>query len=223
MTAALLLLIGIAAWVAGTRYERLRTEQLVSQLADAQENATRLRAQLRDRDAQLQKLNNSLRTAGTETAAAEMEAMRRQILRLQAELNEIQSVSERDRQELAEKQQLISAFSSAGARLIALRGQEAATDSVAYALLLESQKLVVIASHLAKAPAGRDYQLWVLRKEAPPVVSGGVFSPDDDGRVMFLFADGPLISHISALNVTLEPVGGSDAPTGPKVYTSVEE
>src|SRR3954453_19583969 len=69
MSAALLLLVGIAAWVAGTRYERLRTQQLVSQLANAQESVVRLRAQLRERDAHIQELNNWLSTSGSESVA----------------------------------------------------------------------------------------------------------------------------------------------------------
>jgi hypothetical protein len=222
ISAALLLLVGIAAWVAGTRYERLRTQQLVSQLANAQENVVRLRMQLRERDARIQESNNSPRTSGSESVAVETERMRRQILRLQAELNAVQNVSNRDREELADKQQLVNALSGAGAHLIALRGQETALPSVAYAIVIENQKLLLIASKLPKAPAGHDYQLWVLRKEEPATVSGGVFSPDDDGRVMFQLTESQLVSHFAALSVTLEPVGGSDAPAGPKIYSSVE-
>lgn len=63
---------------------------------------------------------------------------------------------------------------------------------------------------LGQVPAGSTYQLWAISGETPR--DAGVFAPDDDGAV-----EVPVdITDIDAdaWAVTVEPAGGSSAPTG---------
>jgi len=49
------------------------------------------------------------------------------------------------------------------------------------------------------------------------MISGGVFAAGDDNRSVLAFDDPSFISHISLIEVTDEPRGGSSQPTGAKL------
>jgi anti-sigma-K factor RskA len=74
---------------------------------------------------------------------------------------------------------------------------------------------VVTALALPPAPAGKTYQLWAIRKGKPPM-SMGTFDASPGGRTTTTLAvaqeitDGGLIDDCA---LTLEPLGGSPAPT----------
>ena len=54
------------------------------------------------------------------------------------------------------------------------------------------------------------YQLWLIGDEGPK--SAGVFQPDSDGGALVLL-DGDVRPGL-VLGLTIEPAGGSIAPTG---------
>ncbi len=75
----------------------------------------------------------------------------------------------------------------------------------------DSERAYVVIDGLPEPPKGRDYQVWVSPdSENLQPVSVGVF-PDSVGRWL-LEADQPLSSY-EWIGVTLEPDGGSRAPT----------
>lgn len=68
------------------------------------------------------------------------------------------------------------------------------------------------AFHLAQAPAGRAYQLWVIREGKP--VSVRVFNSDADGHALveqLVLPDSP--DGVSVVAITVEPERGSPQPT----------
>lgn len=69
------------------------------------------------------------------------------------------------------------------------------------------RKAVVYLNSLASAPTGHTYQLWLIGSKG--AVSKGVFDPD--GTSTQLTIDG--FSEGEAVGVTVEPAGGSKAPT----------
>lgn len=71
---------------------------------------------------------------------------------------------------------------------------------------------VAVMGHEAPMPAdGMEYQLWFVMADGQSV-AGPTFMPDKHGDIMALSdAD---ISHIASFSVTVEPHGGSPAPTG---------
>lgn len=69
---------------------------------------------------------------------------------------------------------------------------------------------VFIADGIDAVPEGQTYQLWLIGAEGP--VSAGTFEPDEDGTARVLL-DGEVRPGLT-LGLTIEPAGGSTAPTG---------
>jgi anti-sigma-K factor RskA len=220
LAASVAVLVGLGAWYAGMQYANLRGQQVLSELSDAQQSATELRAKLEAETLRRQQLENALHKSGDSNGAGQLLAARQQVVRLQAEVNQYQDVIERERKALGDNLRLVGLLSSPGLQLIALHGQEAASSAVAYSFILDDKKLVFVASGLPKLPAGKEYQLWLVRKTDPKVVSGGMFNPEDSDRVLLEFSNDQLVSELAAVAVTAEPMGGSEGPTGPKLLVA---
>jgi len=74
---------------------------------------------------------------------------------------------------------------------------------------------VLLASGVPAAPAGHTYQLWYLGGPTRAPVSAGTFAPDASGHAAVVLS-GP-IAGASAIGMTVEPAGGSGAPTNKPV------
>jgi anti-sigma-K factor RskA len=76
---------------------------------------------------------------------------------------------------------------------------------------------VVVLEH-STPPAGRDYELWMIRDGKPR--SLGVVRPDEHGDAVVRLEDVGDAATLAAFALSLEPTGGAptdDAPTGPVV------
>lgn len=76
----------------------------------------------------------------------------------------------------------------------------------------------VFIARLAPAPAGKTYELWAFAGAVPR--PAGVFQVDASGRGSHPIAASPGGPPVKAFAVTLEPEGGTPAPTGPVVLAS---
>lgn len=74
----------------------------------------------------------------------------------------------------------------------------------------DEQSGVFLANGMDPLPEGRTYQLWLIDTEGP--VSAGTFEPDEGGAARVLL-DGEIRPGLT-LGLTMEPSGGSPAPTG---------
>ena len=222
LAAATIGLVGVAAWFAGYQYARLRTQQLVSDLGDARQTSTKLRVRLGEQESELQKLRSAPAASGHESAA-QTDAMRRQILRLQAELNSFQATSDRDRKTRDTNERLLDMLSVPGARLYAFHGSESAPNALAYMLLIENKSLVFVAAHLPPASPGREYQLWLNRKSDPRIVSAGTFMPDEEERAVVRFSENDLVKDLVSVTATQEPATGSETPSGAEIFRTTTE
>lgn len=218
---AVLVAVGLATWFAGVQYGRLRNQQAVSEATDVQRSTTKLRVELHEQQNTNRALETAMKSAGTDQAARELEAMRTKILRLQAQVDQFQSSTDLDRQLLNDNAQIVNALAVPGVRLVPLHGIEPAAKSVAYALITADKELIFIASALPNPDPEHDFQLWIARKEEPKLLSGGVFSPDESHRAVVRFSVADLISGVVSLEVTEEPLGGSEAPMGPRILSSL--
>ncbi|MEO8480297.1 MAG: anti-sigma factor [Gemmatimonadota bacterium] len=83
-------------------------------------------------------------------------------------------------------------------------------------------RLTLSAAALPQLKAGQDYQLWyIVAGEAIPSVA---FHPAADGSALALDVPMPDRSTIQAVAVTVEPTGGSQAPTStPRFVTPLGE
>jgi anti-sigma-K factor RskA len=71
--------------------------------------------------------------------------------------------------------------------------------------------VVLIASNLPQAPAGKAYEMWVIPKGGKPV-PGGLFQSQQDGSAMHI-ALGPIDVNGVTIAVTLEDQAGAAQPT----------
>jgi hypothetical protein len=215
--AIVLVLLFYATWHAGKVSGGMEDERLNRELNRLKQKVAATQLELEQQKQQTESLNHALSRTGKGDSVTLVNNLRRQLLESQAEANQYKEVIALEQQTAAENTRLLDALSSPGAHLLALKGFEAAVDSTAYAVIVEGSKLVFVASNLPKPPAARQYQLWVLRRQDPKLVSAGVFSPDEKNRAVMEFNSSSALSDIAELALTEEPSGGSQTPTGNKV------
>ncbi len=89
--------------------------------------------------------------------------------------------------------------------------------AVASGEVVKSGNRIVIALHdLPKLPAGKVYQAWTLTTGAKNVAPSITFTPDSAGVALVELPEGA--SHLAAVAVSVEPVGGSKAPTSKPAF-----
>jgi|SRR5579883_177714 len=71
--------------------------------------------------------------------------------------------------------------------------------------------VLLIASDLPQAPAGKIYEMWVIPKNGKPIPAG-LFQSDSNGAATHV-QPGPVAPDANIVAVTLEPAQGSDQPT----------
>jgi anti-sigma-K factor RskA len=114
--------------------------------------------------------------------------------------------------------QIENLLQSATMQQIELRAVDpGAGKASARALYSPQGGLLVVAAALPKLDHEKCYQLWLIRKGAPAIVSAGLLQTSDDGRG-FLFAQptGDL-AQLTGLAITDEPKGGSVSARGHKL------
>jgi anti-sigma-K factor RskA len=72
--------------------------------------------------------------------------------------------------------------------------------------------VLLIASNLPPAPAGKTYEMWVLPKSGAPRPAG-LFQSDPQGNVIHLLSGPVDAAHTAAIAVSVEPSSGSSAPS----------
>ncbi len=101
-------------------------------------------------------------------------------------------------------------------RVVALTGtDESPAASGVIVISRDGVHGTIVVDHLITLDEERQYQLWLI--EDGERVSGAVFSVGEDGYASaYIKSPKPLIDYDS-FGVTIEPAGGSPAPTGVKV------
>jgi anti-sigma-K factor RskA len=120
---------------------------------------------------------------------------------------------ERQLQQQAAVQEMIA---DPSARTVTLAGLPAAPRAGGRVLWsAQKRRALLMASGLAPAPAGKVYEVWVIAGAAP--VPSGLFHVDPSGRAT---VDLPWLAETESVKtfaVTVEPEGGTPAPTGAMV------
>ena len=114
----------------------------------------------------------------------------------------------------ANAQRQLSVLAAPDVAHVDLKGQAAAPQASARALWSRSRGLLFAASNLPALPAGRTYQLWVISGKLPPISDAWIFKTDATGVVTTMFATPVTLPAPTAMAVTIEPDGGTPAPTG---------
>jgi anti-sigma-K factor RskA len=205
---------------------------LESALAEARRALGDARQALTEQQTRTAALENDLRTQRnllatavrerqeSENRAASLTADRIQALtsriqQLERENAEYRTVIDRQRINIEQNLRLASLLNSPSLRMVKLQSTEKGAAAVGYAFV-EGSRVLFYASGLPNLPAGKIYQLWLIRGRSPAIVSGGVFAAGNQQRAIVEFSNPQLVSNITALAVTDEPAGGSSLPTGHK-------
>lgn len=199
--------------------ERARASALDAQVGDQRTQLAAAQADVARERQQLQ-----ARTQASAADRARLEERDRQIADYQGRLENLErenarvrDVMQRQQQQLDRSTRLVALLNSPTLRFVKLAGSDRAAE--AHAFVAEGNKIVFSATGLRPLPAGRTYQLWLLRDSGPPVVSGGIFQMSTGQTTTFEFTDAALIRGLRGLAITEEPAQGSVLPTGPKLLT----
>jgi len=154
---------------------------------------------------------------------SERDAARREAAALEAAAQEARETAQKAhaeavalRESLAGELAFRELVSYPETRVVSLAGLAAAPSARARVVWHAGRgEAVLVAFGLAPAPAGKAYELWIIAKAAP--VPAGVFQVDAQGRVVFRLPAGLEFAGVRTFAVTVEPEGGTPAPTGPMV------
>jgi anti-sigma-K factor RskA len=196
--------------------EKANAAQLAGRLAQQRDQLEKEATEQQRLAAQVQTLSAALQTAEERSRrlAAETVSLTQERARL------IETIQRMEIQ-AGEGRRMISMLSSSGTRLVPVNGTEAAPKARGYALVSERNRVLFFANDLPSLPAGRVYQLWLIRDKAPAIVSAGVFEAQATRSAQVEFAKADLIQGVTAIAVTDEPAGGSVSPTGHKLLVGL--
>jgi len=116
-------------------------------------------------------------------------------------------------QELQATQSELNRMLAPSTRIITLVGKEAPQASAKLIWDTTRGEWVLQVFNLPAPPAGMDYQLWYVTRDAK--ISAAIFRPNAQGRhELRLSLPAEIAASLAATAVTLEPKGGSPQPTG---------
>ena len=123
----------------------------------------------------------------------------------------------RQNNELQKSREFVQLATSPGARVTELRSTAAGAGATATVAYDKSGHAILWLSKLPQVPQGKAYQLWFLvRDKAMP---GKTFAPDNNGQGVLKEQVPSEALDSPAFAITVEPAGGSTAPTG-AIYLS---
>lgn len=121
------------------------------------------------------------------------------------------TLSQRTSDRLAE-----SILSSEDAVRVAMVPDDIAPEATGNVVLGEENRaFVVLVTDLPPLPAEQVYQLWLIEGDRRD--DGGTYQPDEE---VWLVRTPQDLDTYDAIGVTIEPLGGSPGPTGPRVLST---
>jgi anti-sigma-K factor RskA len=134
----------------------------------------------------------------------------RSLNRVLADLRQRQSEMEK---QLRVAQELVNTLTSPESKQITLAPVKAMPQPQGKAYYLSSNgHLIFLANNLAPLPAGKVYELWLIPPSGSPIPAG-LFQPDSRGTATVVDPPLPRGIEAKAFAITIEPTGGSPAPT----------
>ena len=214
--AAIVLILG--AWYAGRQSGQMDAQPINAELNRLVHLFATTQVQLHQEKEKGQAMQKALSVGGRADVVNSETSLQHQLSEAKAEADQYKAVLARDRESATDEVNVLAVLANPNVHLVALKPSKRAPRSVAYALFAKNSGLIFLGSRLPHPQADRQFQLWLLRKEEPKVISAGVFAPDGNDRTVLYFEGPSLVSDMTELEVTEEPVGGSSAPTGPEIF-----
>ena len=104
----------------------------------------------------------------------------------------------------------------AGPRVLEFQAAESAGGASGELIVLEDQQGVLVAKDIPPIREGQVLQIWVIEGDKPK--PGGLFQPDEEDPVAASMTRSPGAGDVVA--ITVEPAGGSSAPTSDPILTT---
>ena len=178
------------------------------------------RAQLEIEKSRRQQAEALVQSAGRGAAVGELENVRAKLSIAQAQASQYRALLDRRDQIESENDLVLSALKEPGVRMFSMKEASNSRIGPLYLLIVPKLKLLIIGSNLSPPPAGKQYQVWVMSKRNSQPVSAGVVRLDEDRSVFFENDDASLTADVISVAVTLEPEGGSSAPSGAQLLAA---
>jgi anti-sigma-K factor RskA len=125
----------------------------------------------------------------------------------------------RQNQRLERTKEFVELVNTPGSRVSELRGIDQGLSATAKLAYDRNGRAILMASNLPSVPQGKAYQLWFIAGTKPPM-PGKTFVPDSKGNAVL--KDELPKDAVDVFAITVEPAGGSSAPTTPIYLRSFE-
>jgi anti-sigma-K factor RskA len=144
----------------------------------------------------------------------EMDQMKNQVAELESEKSAVANNFSAEQARYQEALSQLQIYNDPHNKMLMLKGMPAAPDSKAEVFWEPQTKAVYLkVDHLPAPPSGMAYQLWAIDPDGNPVDAGMINTPSDDQIALHPMKSVP---GAKAFAITLEPAGGSLAPSGEK-------
>ena len=134
------------------------------------------------------------------------------------ELQRVQAESAAQTRELARLSEAFAILNQPDARQVVFGGA-APQPPRGRVFLDRTRGVLLLASNLPPAPAGKMYEMWVIPKGGKPVAAG-LFQSAADGTALHLLPGPVNVAGTAAVAVTLEVAAGATVPNLPPVFAA---
>lgn len=113
-------------------------------------------------------------------------------------------------------QQVLEVLNAPDAQRVTLTASKTPPAPTAHTVYLaERGALVMEASHMTPAPAGKAYELWVIPADGAAPMPAGTFWPNAEGYASLVLPKLPSGIAAKGFGITMEKASGSNTPTMP--------
>lgn len=134
-----------------------------------------------------------------------------------AQLQQIQLEASKTNSELARARHVLSFLNSAETKVVTF-GPKDPNPPRGRVLLNPDRGVLLIAANLPPAPAGKIYEMWIIRGKGQKPEPAGLFQTDPGGYGIHLQTGTVPVDAVVA--VTMEPEAGSKEPTLPILFAA---
>lgn len=192
---------------------RRSLDEANAQKASAERETARLQTDLTAATLRAAALENRVKDSEQRRVKSEVDAstIRLQLAKAQDDAHRLGVLS-------AENDQMVRLLESTSLHQLPLKPVNAlAGEANARVVWDDDRGLMLLANNLPELPDKRVFQLWILRKGTPSIVSAGVVEVDSRGRGTVFVPPGADLNAMAGVVVTDEPAGGSVSSRGSQV------
>ena len=146
---------------------------------------------------------------------ASLYAAREQLAEREAAANSVRTALAAVQGRLTQREKTLNWILEPGVELSVLNSTGSAEPRIQFFMNRQKQVAMVHGFSLGRTEAGKVYQLWFIQNGKP--VPSVTFNAEADGHAMVENIEMPAGGGITHAAVTVEPTGGSSAPTSPVI------